>query len=260
MLHRMLGVSVLAALIGTPAIAQVMEDSTVGTMVSGTGPYTVTGGTTQLTTLFHSFAEFSPNTNAVTFALDGSQSTIDVVIGRVTGSNSSLIDGQLTLTGGNTPDLFLLNPNGITFGQNASLLLPGSFLATTAKSVEFNNNQSFSTNNPGSAPMLTISTPMGLQFGASAAPLQINNANLAVNAVQNLSFVGGDVTVAGGSLSAPGGRLQIAGIDSNNRLDLDADGAFDTDGLAIRGAGGFRDLVIDQGANLSVNDQGFVTL
>ena len=58
------------------------------------------------------------------FQLDSTQSSVEYVVGRVTGNNLSFIDGQLALTGGNSPDLFLINPNGITFGADASLSLP----------------------------------------------------------------------------------------------------------------------------------------
>ena len=150
----------------TIASAQVTPDGTVGTVVtSGTNQLTITGGTQQLNTLFHSFADFSPGTANVLFQLQDNQSSITLVIGRITGGNSSFINGQLQLTGGNQPDLWLLNPKGITVGPNAQLRLPGSFLASTAESVLFKNNQEFTVNNPGAAPLLTVNTPIGLRGG-----------------------------------------------------------------------------------------------
>lgn len=262
MLHRVLAIGLFCILPGTSALAQVTDDGTVGTVINGIGPYTITGGTQRLTTLFHSFSEFSPNSNDVTFALDGTQNAVNVVIGRVTGNNNSFIDGQLTLTGGNTPDLWILNPNGISFGENASLLLPGSFLATTAESIEFSNNQTFSTNTLGAAPILTISTPIGLQFGDTVSPIQLENTTLDINALQNLSLIGGDVTIASGNLNAPGGHLQLAGIDTNTFLQLDTDGTLDSKNRAIIGSDGFRNILIDRGASLNINgdSHGVITL
>ena len=162
-----------------PAIAQTVTPTSgsgdVGTVVSGTTDFTITGGSQQLNTLFHSFEDFSPSTANVLFQLDGTQSAVEQVIGRVTGSNLSLINAELRLTGGNSPDLFLINPNGITFEDNASLVLPGSFVTSTAESVLFNNGLAFSALNPAAAPLLTISAPTGLQLGATSGNIQINN-------------------------------------------------------------------------------------
>ncbi|MEM6252572.1 MAG: filamentous hemagglutinin N-terminal domain-containing protein [Cyanobacteria bacterium P01_D01_bin.156] len=215
MLYRGLGVSLLLCLIGLPVLAQVSEDSTVGTVVSGTGPFTVTGGTQELTTLFHSFSEFSPGTNDVTFALDGGQNMVNVVIGRVTGSNASFLDGQLSLTGGNSPDLFLINPNGISFGSNASLSLPGSFIPSTAESVLFSHGLEFNAATSNEAPLLTVSTPAGLQFGAEASTSQptlevVNTGHSIVNAgLSLLTGGGGDV----GLRIAPQETLALIGHD-----------------------------------------------
>ena len=125
-----------------PALAQPVAPTigtgNVGSAVSNTGSYTVTGGTQRLNTLFHSFQDFSPEANNVLFQLDGGQSAVEHVIGRVTGNNLSLI-------------------NGISFGPNASLSLPGSFFTSTAESITFKENHSFSSRNPSAAPLLTVS-------------------------------------------------------------------------------------------------------
>ncbi|MBT9313338.1 two-partner secretion domain-containing protein [Leptothoe kymatousa] len=244
-----------------PARAQVIEDNTVGTVVSGSGPLIITGGTQQLTTLFHSFSEFSPNANNVTFALDGTQAAVDTVIGRVTGNNGSFIDGQLSLTGGNAPDLFLLNPNGMVFGPDATLALPASFVATTAESVLFEGGLRFSANTAVAAPLLTLSTPVGLQFGNTAAPMHFENVEFAVDAGQAMSLVGGAVTMDRSGLTAPGGRLQVAGLAANSTLSLDADGTFQNDNVDIIGARGFRNVLIEESSfNVSGTTNGSISL
>ncbi|MEM7348624.1 MAG: filamentous hemagglutinin N-terminal domain-containing protein, partial [Chloroflexota bacterium] len=173
-----------------PVLAQVAADNTVGTTVIGNSPFTVTGGTQQLTTLFHSFTEFSPGTANVLFQLNGSQSTVETVIGRITGTNASLIDGQLRLTGGNNPDLFLINPNGITFEANATLDLPGSFTASTAESVLLADDQPFSATNPAAAPLLTVSTPVGFQMGRASGDIHIEDTGYGLADISNLSSPG----------------------------------------------------------------------
>ena len=175
--------SVLGATAGLcwmlPAVAQSVTPTSgagdVGTVVNGTTDFTVTGGAQRLNTLFHSFENFSPETANVLFQLDGTQRSIEYVIGRVTGNNLSFINGQLELTGGNNPDLFIINPNGLTFGENASLSLPGSFFASTAESVSFEDDFTFSAVNPDVVPLLTVSTPTGLQMREASRDIQINN-------------------------------------------------------------------------------------
>ncbi|MEM6837116.1 MAG: filamentous hemagglutinin N-terminal domain-containing protein [Cyanobacteria bacterium P01_C01_bin.120] len=216
-----------------PAMAQtITSDGTTGTVVNGAGPFTITGGNQQLQTLFHSFGEFSPGNASILFQLDGSQNAVDLVVGRVTGANASFINGQLQLTGGNSPDLFLLNPNGISFGSGAELLLPGSFLATTAESVLFENNLAFSATNPGAAPLLTVSTPTGLQMGRQSGSISVQNtghlmtsgrfipsdrsvnpAGLQVSAGNSLTLVGNEVNFSGGVAGTlGGGHVEVGSV------------------------------------------------
>ena len=149
MVHRLLWLSTCFALGGLSALSSsvlaqsVTSDSTVGTVVVDNGAFTITGGTQRLNTLFHSFTEFSPETANATFVLDGTQSNVNLVIGRVTGNAASSINGRLALVGGISPDLLLINPNGISFGLTARLALPGSFLASTAESVLFPDDLTF---------------------------------------------------------------------------------------------------------------------
>lgn len=219
-----------------PALAQTVTPTSgfgdVGTAVEGTSTYTITGGTQQLNTLFHSFEAFSPAAANVLFQLDTSQANVEFVIGRVTGSNDSFINGQLKLTGGNHPDLLLINPHGITFGGNASLSLPGAFTATTAEQVVFADALEFSATAPGIVPLLTISAPVGLQMGQSSGQLSVTDdghnltrrgftplnltavpAGLSVQSGNALTLVGRDVVLNGGLLSASSGDLNLAAID-----------------------------------------------
>ncbi|NEQ52252.1 MAG: S-layer family protein [Leptolyngbya sp. SIO3F4] len=230
----------------------VVADGTVGTSVSGSVPFTVTGGSQQLTTLFHSFQEFSPNAADVLFQLDGSQSAVDVVIGRVTGTNLSLINGQLQLTGGNNPDLFLINPNGITFGADANLLLPGSFFASTAESVLFNDGLSFSSRDPGDAPLLSVSAPVGLQFGAFAKPITVEQGSLVVNPGESLGFLGGDLQFTNAFLNAPAGNLALGSVASGGQVAL----ASDTFLLDYANTTAFQDIILDQGTYADVSGDG----
>ena len=245
--YRSLGLSCLWTLLAIPAFGQtVTADSTVGTVVTpANGLLTITEGTVRSNgnsaTMFHSFETFSPGTTNVSFDLRASQnvldtSTVTAIIGRITGSNSSFIDGQLLIQqdgGTQSADLFLINSNGITFGSNASLLLPGSFFASTAESVLFENGFSFSSRIPESVPILTVSSPIGLQLGKNPGAIQVtdlgqtiltnsdptsfvtspsiripgSSATLDVVNGKTIGLIGGDVTLQGASVRANNGRI-----------------------------------------------------
>ncbi|MBD2318504.1 beta strand repeat-containing protein [Phormidium tenue] len=134
--------------------------------------YTITGGTQVGGNQFHSFQDFSvPTSNTAHF--DNALTTTNV-IGRVTGSNISNIDGILRTNG--TTNLYLVNPNGITFGANAKLDIAGSFSASTANSVKFFDGSEFSATNPQAPPLLNVNVPLGLQYGNSNAGATISNS------------------------------------------------------------------------------------
>src|SRR5919199_3585093 len=148
---------------GHYAWGQVISDNTLKSDVISPipGAFLIQGGVTQGTNLFHSFSQFSVPSNGVAYFKN--ELTIQNIITRVTGGSVSNIDGLIKANG--TANLFLINPNGIIFGQNARLDIGGSFIASTANSLKFPNGFEFSAANPQSTSLLTINLPIGLQFG-----------------------------------------------------------------------------------------------
>ncbi|MEI6064642.1 MAG: filamentous hemagglutinin N-terminal domain-containing protein, partial [Pseudanabaena sp. ELA748] len=133
--------------------------------------YTITGGTQVGTNQFHSFQDFSvPTANTAHF--DNALTTTNV-IGRVTGANISDIDGTLRTNG--TANLYLINPNGVIFGNHAKLDVAGSFSASTGTSIKFSVGSEFSATNPQAPPLLQINVPLGLQYGKSNTGAAIAN-------------------------------------------------------------------------------------
>ncbi|MEM8639072.1 MAG: filamentous hemagglutinin N-terminal domain-containing protein [Cyanobacteria bacterium P01_G01_bin.54] len=232
----------LGMLLGTGgAQAQTVNaDGTVGTTVTGAGPFTITGGTIQGNNLFHSFTDFSPATAATTFDLTdgsygGTASGVTAIINRVTGSNVSNLDGLLQVLGGADPDFFLINPNGIVFGTNAQLDLNGSFIGSTAHSLVFPDGITFAASDTTVAPLLTVNRPIGLQMGSSPGNIQVNGAGhalsravfllptdrstpaasfLQVDTGQTLALVGGEVTLDGGVLMAEAGNIELGAVQN----------------------------------------------
>ena len=233
------------------AIGQITPDETVPTTVRHSGNVTeITGGSTAGDNLFHSFEEFSIPTGQSAF-FNHADNIINI-FSRVTGNSISEINGSIRANG--NANLFLLNPSGIIFGENASLNIGGSFLATTARSVIFRDGAIFDTQNPQN-PLLTIDIPIGLQIGTNPGSI-INRSTtqnngeivgLEVNRQQNITFIGKDITLAGGSLTAPGGIVNLAGLSSAELVEFD-----ENRNLSFSSEALLSNITFDSGATVNV--------
>ncbi|WP_293047966.1 filamentous hemagglutinin N-terminal domain-containing protein [Moorena sp. SIO1F2] len=145
---------VSSLLIPNIATAQISSDGTLSTTVTSDDGvnFLIEKGVRTWDHLFHSFSEFSVPSNGSAFFNNAGD--IVNIFSRVTGGNISNIDGLIRANG--NANLFLINPAGIIFGENASLNIGGSFFATTAESVVFGDGIEFSATEPNQAPLLTI--------------------------------------------------------------------------------------------------------
>ncbi len=201
-----------------PSAAQVIRDESVNTRVSSSVParFVITGGQQVGRNLFHSFSEFSVPANGSAIFNNGA--TVRTIFSRVTGDAASNIQGTIRAQG--SANLFLLNPNGILFGPNAQLDIGGSFLATTAERVRFADDREFNTKDTLNQPLLSVHTPLGLQWGDKPASVRAQRANLAVNPGQTLSLAGGNILLDRSSLSTAGGRVELSGLSAAGTLEL----------------------------------------
>lgn len=211
--------------------AQVLPDSILGATVQTPNnlDFTIDGGTRSGNNLFHSFNQFSVPTGGS--ALFNNATDIQTIFARVTGGSASNIDGLLKTNG--TASLFLLNPNGILFGSNTQLNVGGSFVGTTANSIQFADGTEFSAVNPSSLPLLTMSAPIGLQMGHNPGAITVQGrgnqlfditgfgqasainspTGLQAGANQTLALIGGAVTFSGGVASIQGsGHLEVGSV------------------------------------------------
>jgi filamentous hemagglutinin family protein len=263
--HRYAAIALLSVgLVANPVQAQVIPDSTLPTAVSSPDNrnFAIDGGARSGNNLFHSFSQFSiPTTGSATF-----NNPLDVqnIFARVTGGVISNIDGILSANG--SANIFLLNPSGLQFGPNAQLNLGGSFLGTTASSIQFAEGVEFSAVNP--SPLLTVSIPIGLQMGQNPKPITVQgsghqisptgalvaaNSALQVQPGNTLGLVGGIVNLEGGVLTAPQGQIALGSVAGGTVGFMPTAQGWTFD---YSGASAFQDIHLTQAALLSVVGDG----
>ena len=204
-------------------VTAITPDGTLGTNVTQPVPgfYNIDGGTVVDGIIqFHSFDQFSVGTG------DGANfdgpAGIQNVLSRVTGGALSEIDGTVlsSIAGAN---VFLMNPSGVIFGPNSSLNVQGSFHATTADYIGFDDGRRFNAIPSGADAMLTSAAPAAFGFlDSSVASIDVMTPlSLFVPIGETLSLVGGDINLGapdGSSpawLLAPGGTVNVASIASS---------------------------------------------
>ncbi|NDJ24830.1 filamentous hemagglutinin N-terminal domain-containing protein [Nostoc sp. B(2019)] len=217
--------SILIAGMLLPTMAQVTSDSTTNTTVNQSGNnFTILNGIEKGNNLFHSFSNFSVPTNGSAIFDLVNTPNITNIFSRVTGGNVSNIDGLIrTINNTNSVNLFLLNPSGIVFGPNAQLNIGGSFIGTTATNIGFQDSSEFGTTNL-TAPLLTMSVPIGLQFGANPGAIInrsiVNGVGLQVPSGRSLVLAGGAIALEGGRLRSQGGQIELASVAAAGTLGL----------------------------------------
>ena len=243
----------------------------------------INGGSIRGDNLFHSFSQFSVPTNAT--ALFNSALTIENIISRVTGTLPSNVDGIIQANGG--ANLYIINPNGITFGPNARLQIGGSFMASTANHMVFADGYQYNTGDSTDANLLTNTIPVGLGFlnpgeitvqgtgsnllDSPFAPftrLGTSFGGLNIQSGRSLALVGGDITFNGGLVSSPSGSIELGAINDGTVRFEDTAGiwSFDysdanelrdiqlSDRSLVDGSGMGSSAITLQGGDISLSD------
>jgi filamentous hemagglutinin family protein len=235
--------------VNNSTFAQIIPDSTLGDerslvkpepQSSDPGFVQIEGGAIRGANLFHSFKDFNVSEGGGAYFYSPS-AEIQNILARVTGGKPSQILGLLSAFSDSNSEinLFLINPNGIIFGQKARLDVGGSFVATTANAIQFGNQGFFSASTPDVPPVLTVN-PSALLFNQIGAGSIINKSvalnltdlilygratveGLRVPDGKSLLLVGGNVELQGGQLRTQGGRVELGGLAGTGRVGLDND-------------------------------------
>lgn len=245
------GLAFSYSLLSGAALAQITTDNTTPTVLgpsaSGCAGTCITGGLRDGngsgTNVFHSFSDFNIGIRA-TVTFDNAAGVTNI-FSRVTGPSATTIDGRLSVNG--PANLFLLNPQGILFQENAQLNIPGSFLSTTAQSIQFQNNTEFNADINSTLPsLLNVSVPIGVQFGTNPADIDIQGpghsytslSGIAVNSFfgpirrqlslrnqQTLAFLGGNVNLQGAILISQEGHVEVGSVGDNGSVAFDPSSA-----------------------------------
>ncbi|WP_225880363.1 two-partner secretion domain-containing protein [Anabaenopsis elenkinii] len=176
----------------------------------------IEGGAIRGSNLFHSFTDF--NVGADRGVYFSNPDSIGNIFTRVTGTNPSSILGTLGVLG--NANLFLINPHGISFGDNARLDVKGSFIAASADSTIFDNYE-FSSTDTTAQPLLTVNIPRGLRFRDDPGNITLTNSSLSVPEGKTLALIGGNVSLNNTQIRSPGSTVQLGGLTQSGRVDID---------------------------------------
>ncbi|MCP4702060.1 MAG: filamentous hemagglutinin N-terminal domain-containing protein [Gammaproteobacteria bacterium] len=221
---------IAALLIQFSLHAEITVDGSLGAEAALAGPdYAITAdlGLQRGANLFHSFGIFE--LDADESAVFSGPDSVGHVIGRVTGGSPSRINGRLRseIAGA---DVYLLNPAGILFGENAELDIQGGFHAAAANVLHFQDGGEFNAD-PSQVSSLSITAPAAFGFLEGAVELQ--NSNL--SAPTSLSLAGGSLRIQNSRLRVPGGQVNLStdaqaekgdlAVSDNSLIDVSGPGA-----------------------------------
>ncbi len=172
-------------------------------------------GRQQGNNLFHNFSLFNLESRGQ--AIFSGPDDIRHVIAQVQGP-ASVIDGKLRseIEGA---DVWLINPSGIMFGENATLDLAGALHLSTADYLRFTDNTRLYADTT-QTPVFSTTAPAAFGFTDMATgAIQIQGSQLSVDLDQAIHLVGGEISLTENTrLQAPDGIINLVGTASSGEV------------------------------------------
>jgi large exoprotein involved in heme utilization and adhesion len=164
----------------------------------------------------------------------------------VTGNNPSEIYGTIksSIQGA---DFYLLNPNGVLFGESAQLDITGSFYATTANYIDFADGYRLDT---AVNPNMTFTSAAPSDFGfttTSPGNIEVSKSELSVNDGKTISLIGGDITLDDATLKVNDGTINVASVASAGEVSLASDN------VQLEGFSDLGDVTLANGASIDAS-------
>lgn len=209
----------------------------------------ITGGTRPGggANLFHSFGQFNIGAgdvatfqNGISFNANGTALPAGLptsnILARITGTNGnnptlSSIYGALQTSGFGNANLFLINPAGFLFGPNATVNVGGMVAFTSADYLRLQGaggDGIFYANSTANSVLTTAPVSAYGFLGSNPGAITVQGSQLSVTPGQNLSLVGGNITIQSGTLddghvqpallSASGGQINLASVASPGEI------------------------------------------
>jgi len=206
--------------------AQIAHDGSLAMPCPLTGPNFVIPaacGRTVGSNLFHSFSQFNIQTGeSATFTDLGS---INNVLVRVTGDQASTINGTLTTELGSTANFYLMNPNGVMFGPDASVDVGGALVVTTADAIHLTDGQTYVAESGPDDATLTTAEPAAFGFldqNPASVTIDAGTNRVKVDTGKALSVISGPITIQNSVIRANDGRINLVAVGSPGTIHMNA--------------------------------------
>lgn len=167
-------------------------------------------GQTAGNNLFHSFNQF--NISSGETAVFSGNSNIANIITRISGGTPSNINGNLqsNIDGAN---LWLINPYGMIFGNNATIDISGSFYISTANYLDFENGDRLYTDSTTDFNTFSTENPTSLGFSSSDnSTVIINDSNFTLTNNGSINITSGPTNIHNSHFVTENGKISIVAV------------------------------------------------
>ncbi|MBY0572912.1 MAG: filamentous hemagglutinin N-terminal domain-containing protein, partial [Undibacterium sp.] len=231
---KLLAMAALSCLLSANGVvfADVRTDGSLGAVQALSGNMIVpqTLGQIKGQNLFHSFSLLNVNAGeSLSFTTTDS---FQNVVTRVTGGTPTTIQGllQLSAATGSKPNFYLINPNGIVFGDGAIIDVPAGLHLSTANYLQFADGRFHADLNAASSLSTAAPEAFGFLGGTNASVRFADSVKIESVGARPISLIAGEISIDNTVLRSDGGDIRVMAvadakqlIDTSMRADMRSD-------------------------------------